>query len=215
MPISVHRHNPLAAERAADRRSHAGHERLSSERAAQLVRAASAGDRQAWNGLVREFGGMIWSIARGHRLRESDAADVSQATWLRLLEHLDRLHDPGCVGAWLATTARRECLRVLREGERRLLLGDDTAEQECPDLLPGDALLVTERDGALWEGFSRLRESDQALLRLLMTDPRPPYGEISAALDIPVGSIGPTRQRALKRLREELDSRGTLTLMLD
>lgn len=191
------------------------HGRLSGERVAELVRLASGGDRQAWNGLVREFGGMIWAVARGHRLRDSDAADVSQATWLRLFEHLDRLNDPARVGAWLATTARRECLRILREGERRVLLGDDAPEQECSDLRPGDALVATERDDALWDGFSRLRESDQALLRLLMADPRPPYEEISAALDIPIGSIGPTRQRALTRLRDELDSRGNLTLMVD
>jgi RNA polymerase sigma factor (sigma-70 family) len=201
--------------RASRLRSHTVHQRLSSECVAELVSAASAGDRQAWNGLVREFGGMIWAIARGYRLRESDAADVSQATWLRLLEHLDRLNDPACVGAWLATTARRECLRILREGERRLPLADDAAEGECSDMPPGEALLITERDGALWKGFSRLRESDQALLRLLMTDPRPPYEEIAAALDIPIGSIGPTRQRALQRLRQELESCGTLTLMVD
>jgi RNA polymerase sigma factor (sigma-70 family) len=201
--------------RASGLRLHSAHERLSGERVAALVGDAAAGDRHAWNALVREFGGLIWSIGRGYRLRESDAADVSQATWLRLLEHLDRLKDPACVGAWLATTARRECLRILRERERRVLLGDDTAERECPDMRPGDALLITERDGALWDGFSHLRETDQALLRLLMAEPRPPYEEIAAALDIPIGSIGPTRQRALKRLRQELESCGTLTLMLD
>ncbi len=188
---------------------------LSGEVATQLVAAAMAGDQQAWDSLTRAFGPMIWAIARAHRLRDADAADVSQATWLALLEHLGDLKDPARVGAWLATTARRQCLRVLRDRERRVLYGDDTPEHESPDPSPGDMLLLSERDAALWHGFARLRPSDQALLRLLMADPRPSYEEIAAALDMPIGSIGPTRQRALARLREQLDSERALTMMID
>lgn len=219
MSFTPHPHTPPAIARNAVRahrsRPRPGAGRLSGERAAELVRAAAVGDQRAWDRLVREFGGMIWAIARAHRLRDADAADVSQATWLRLLEHLDRLNDPACVGAWLATTARRECLRALHDARRRVLFGDEAPEQECSDPHPGDALLTSERDDALWDGFSRLRDGDQALLRLLMADPRPPYEEISAALDIPIGSIGPTRQRALGRLRDQLESRGTLALMAE
>jgi len=76
-------------------------------------------------------------------------------------------------------------------------------------------LLLSERDAVLWRSFERLRPSDQALLRLLTADPRPSYDEISAALDMPIGSIGPTRQRALARLREQLGSERALTLMVD
>ena len=189
--------------------------RLSADRATQLVAAATAGDQQAWNSLTRAFGPMIWAIAGAHRLRDADAADGSQATWLALLEHLGDLKDPARVGAWLATTARRECLRVLRERGRRVLYGDDLPEPESDDPSPGEMLLLSERDAALWRGFARLRPSDQALLRLLMADPRPSYDEISAALDMPIGSIGPTRQRALDRLREQLTSERTLTLIAD
>lgn len=189
--------------------------RLSGETIATLVEAASAGDRSAWNSLVEEFGSMIWAIARAHRLRDADAADVSQATWLALLQHITRLNNPAGIGAWLATTARRECLSVLHQGERRVLFGDNCPEHESQEPRPGDALLISERADALWRGFSRLRESDQALLRLLTADPRPPYREIAAALDMPIGSIGPTRQRALARLRELLDDEQALTLMID
>ena len=126
----------------------------------------------------------------------------------------DAAQRPVRVGAWLATTARRECLRVLRNSERHVLVDDDIPEAESSDWLPGDALLISERDAALRRSFSRLRASDQALLRLLAAEPRPPYEEISAALDMPIGSIGPTRQRALERLRQELDRQGTLDLMI-
>ncbi len=188
---------------------------LSAERVTKLVDAAGAGDQSAWNCLVQQFGDMIWAIARAHRLCDADAADVSQATWVALLENLKQLNDPARVGAWLATTARRECLRVLRQGKRRVLFGGDGPEHESQEPHPGDALLITERDDALWRSFSCLRPSDQSLLRLVMADPRPPYEEISAALDMPIGSIGPTRQRALGRLREQLDSQQMLNLMAD
>jgi RNA polymerase sigma factor (sigma-70 family) len=189
--------------------------RLSGMQVAELVTAAGQGDGEAWDSLTRAFGPMIWAIANAHRLRDADAADVSQATWLALFEHVGDVKDPSRVGGWLATTARRECLRILRERDRRVLCGDDYPEHESPDLSPGDMLLLSERDAALWCSFERLRTSDQALLRLLMTDPRPSYEEISAALDMPIGSIGPTRRRALSRLREQLDSERALTLMLD
>lgn len=189
--------------------------RLGDELVAKLVRAAAAGDQHAWNGLVQEFGGMVWAIARAHRLPEADAAEVSQSAWLRLLEHLGQLKDPARVGAWLATTARRECLRVLRDNDRRVLYGDDGPDYESPDMSPDDAVLLSERDDALRRSFSQLRASDQALLRILMADPRPSYEEIAAALEMPIGSIGPTRQRALERLRRELETQGTLSLMLD
>jgi RNA polymerase sigma factor (sigma-70 family) len=188
-------------------------ERMSPEAIAKIVEAAASGDQRAWDGLIGEFAGLIWAIARAHRLVDADAADVAQATWLRLFENLGRLHDPGRVGAWLATTARRECLRVLRASMRSLPVGDEIPDRECSDPRPGDALITGERDRALWRSFSGLRASDQALLRLLVADPAPAYDEIASALDMPIGSIGPTRQRALRRLSEELEHQGALSLM--
>ncbi|HEY2320614.1 MAG TPA: sigma-70 family RNA polymerase sigma factor [Solirubrobacteraceae bacterium] len=193
--------------------AHTGRHRLPEHRVERLVHRAARGEQRAWDTLVNEFSGMIWAVARAHRLHDANAADVAQVTWIRLLEHLTRIDDPACVGAWLATTARRECLRVIRDSNRSVPCGDDAPEQEARDVSPGEALLINERDGALWRAFSQLRPSDQALLRLLMADPRPPYEEIAAALDMPIGSIGPTRQRALVRLRRELDRQGTLNLM--
>jgi RNA polymerase sigma factor (sigma-70 family) len=179
-------------------------ERLSSGELATLVRVAAAGDRSSWAELVREFDGLLWAVARAHRLREADAADVVQTTWVKLLEHLGSLNDPGRVGGWLATTARRECLGVLRRAQRDVLYGDDAPDYESPHATPDQVMLLSERDEALRQAFSRLRLSDQTLLRLALAEPRPSYEEISAALDMPMGSIGPTRARALGRLRREV-----------
>ena len=174
-----------------------------------LVRAAATGCQASWNELVERYAGRVWAVARAHRLRAADAADVSQTTWLRLVEHLPRLTNPERVGAWLAITAQNECLRIIRRSGRERL---DEAMTDVPAAaveLDHD-LMIEERDAALWRAFSRLRPRDQALLRLLVEEPRPSYEEISAALDIPIGSIGPKRIRALDRLRREIAALGPL-----
>ncbi len=96
---------------------------------AGLVRRAADGDLAAWDRLVDKFARLIWSITAEFKLVESDAADVAQTTWLRLLEHIDRIEYPDRVGSWLAATARNECLRSLA-ARKRVVLGHDDTELE-------------------------------------------------------------------------------------
>jgi RNA polymerase sigma factor (sigma-70 family) len=178
---------------------------LAHERSADLLRAATDGQPGAWDRLVARFTPLIASIARRHRLAEHDAADVAQATWLRLLDNVDRLAEPDAVGGWLATTARRESLRVIRSRARAAVLGEDLPEAPSADPSMDDRLLEAERSRAVRSCVSKLRESDRVLLGLLVAESEPSYEEISQALGMPVGSIGPTRARALSRLRTELE----------
>lgn len=177
--------------------------RISPEQTATLVHGASAGDRRAWEGLVDAYVGLLWAITRNYRLSASDAHDVTQTTWLRLVENIDRLSDPGRVGAWLATTARRECLRLLRQSRRTVLLNDwEDLDGTDPDGHELDAaLLRLEQCAEVRAAVEQLNPASQALLSLLMLDPPPSYEEISAALDMPIGSIGPTRGRCLRKLQ--------------
>ncbi len=147
----------------------------------------------------------MWAVTRAHRLGDADGADVAQTTWLRLVEHLDRLEEPARVGAWLATTARRECLRVRRCSTRLVPRGDELPEPADDGPANDAALLAQERDTTLWTAFARLSERDRDLLRMLTADPAPSYEEIGAMLEMPIGSIGPTRARALERLRRAVE----------
>lgn len=171
---------------------------------ADLIKRAGANDQQAWRLLVSRFGNLVWAVARSHRLDHADAADVSQTTWLRLAENLDSLRDPAKLPGWLATTARRESLRVLA-GRRR------EAPSDLPDepdhdrgTRPEASALTADRDRRLWQAFSALSERCQQLLRLIATSPDLSYAEIGATLDIPIGGIGPTRLRCLQALRRRL-----------
>jgi RNA polymerase sigma factor (sigma-70 family) len=171
----------------------------------ELVRGAAAGDRASWDAIVARFTGLVWGTARAHRLSRDDAADVAQTTWLRLVEHLDRIQDPDRLGAWLATTARRESLRVIRRSGREQPTDEpDLFEAPTDDTLDR-TLLEPERDGALWRAFAALSERCKSLLRVLVSDEEPSYEEVGAALGMPIGAIGPTRMRCLDRLRRSAE----------
>jgi RNA polymerase sigma factor (sigma-70 family) len=170
---------------------------------AWLVGRAADGDWWAWERLVDQYARLIWAMTRDFKLAESDAADVAQATWLRLLEHIDRLDYPARVGSWLATTARHECLRSLAARKRIVLADDDTALNGVAAHEPeiDERILAEERAQTVREAIARLPWRWQRLIELLMTDPPASYAEISDQLGLPVGSIGPTRGRCLARLR--------------
>ena len=170
---------------------------------AQLVRHAARGDKQAWERLVDQFSRLIWSITADYRLVESDAADVVQTTWLRLLEHIDRIEYPDRVGSWLAATARNECLRSLAARKSVVLASDYEVLTGVTAFGPevDERILADERDQVVRDALSHLPKRWQRLLELLMTDPPASYAEISDQLDLPIGSIGPTRGRCLAQLR--------------
>jgi RNA polymerase sigma factor (sigma-70 family) len=173
-----------------------------------VVRSA-AGDQDAWDQLVARFTPLLWAVARGHRLGDSDAADAVQGTWLRLVENLQRIREPERVGAWLATTCRRECLTTLRRTGREKPLDLDRVVELPAQGGDIDAeLLRRERNEALWSVFEGLSDPCRQLLRVLMADPPPSYDEVSAALGMPIGSIGPTRGRCLQRLHALVVSAG-------
>jgi RNA polymerase sigma factor (sigma-70 family) len=192
-----------------------------------VVTAAAGGDDVAWRTLVDQYSGLVWSVARSFRLDGADAADVFQTTWLRLAEHIGKITDPDRVGAWLATVARRECLRTIKAGGRSMAAGDMSAveltaagRREAEEDPVSGAVLAAEQErsdaaraAVLWEAFGGLSGRCRELLRVLMAVPPPSYAEVAAALDMPVGSIGPTRARCLQRLRDALAGRisGDLT----
>lgn len=185
-----------------------------------LLRAARAGDQSAWDELVRRFSGRLWSVCRSYGLGQADAADVFQLTWLRLLEHLDSIRDPERLAGWLGTTCRNEALACLRRRGRSLPFGDDRLLDQLAGALPAADLpaMLTERDDAVWRAFGRLSERCQRVLRALVLDPvdgPPSYELAAAALDMPVGSLGPTRGRCLAHLRKLLDVEGIQGLLAD
>lgn len=174
---------------------------------AELVRCAAEGDRWSWERIVDQYARIIWAVTRDFRLAESDAADVAQATWLRLFEHINRLEYPARVGSWLAVTARRECLRHVAARKRVVLVHDDDLHDVVahgPEV--DERLLANERAQAVREAMSGLPGQWQRMLELLMADPPASYAEISDQLGLPIGSIGPTRGRCLERLRLVLET---------
>jgi RNA polymerase sigma factor (sigma-70 family) len=170
---------------------------------------AIAGDQRAWDDLVRQHTGRLRGIAAGFRLGSSDAEDAMQMTWLDLLRSVGRLRSPDRIGAWLSTTMRRNCLRILQRRKGETLPGDAMPAISDPTADIEGPLLATERARLLWQAAERLPARQAALLRALFTDEERSYAEISSSLAIPIGAIGPVRQRALRRLAQLLQEAGT------
>jgi RNA polymerase sigma factor (sigma-70 family) len=170
-----------------------------------LVTRARSGDKQAWDDIVERYAPLVWSICRQYRLGDADAEDVGQTVWLHLVDHLDDLRDPAALPGWLATTTRRQCIRVrqaatwLPQVAWPLVDADNMADTDA--VLAEQELLLAERYAVLREAMSDLPPGYRELIGLLTADPPVPCAEISARLGIPIGSIGPSRSRCLARLR--------------
>ncbi|MFI2762353.1 RNA polymerase sigma factor [Streptomyces echinatus] len=180
-----------------------------------MVEAAADGDEAAWKTLVAELAPLVWSIIRAHGLPDAAAHDVYQEVWFRFVVNLKALPEPPKAGVWLAGTTRRECLEALRPPRRptpfdeQWLLDPDSGNGAFEPTRPDEGATAADskRIRILWEEFEQLGAPCKRLLRVLMASPPLSYEEVSAALGIPVGSIGPKRQRCLRRLRARIDTR--------
>jgi RNA polymerase sigma factor (sigma-70 family) len=173
-----------------------------------LVAAACARDPEAWQEIVRRYRGMVGKVARSYRLSDADTADVLQNTWLRALERLDTMREPDRLSGWLATTARRECLAVLRRSGREVPDGLFEAEVSGSTTCPETVVLSRETRGMVARAVAQLPQRRRTLVRALFADDDVHYADISQALDLPPGSIGPTRGRVLRTLRRSLEHVG-------
>jgi RNA polymerase sigma factor (sigma-70 family) len=176
-----------------------------------LVAAAQSGDESAWREIVRRHTGLVLARIHQFRLTPQQAEDVAQTVWLNLCEHLGSIREPEALPGWISTTTRHECLRMTA-ATRRTILVDPTTDLDAVADEDEDGLtlelLREERHRALRSGLAELPDHQRRLLLLLSTDPPPTYQEVSEQLGMPVGSIGPTRQRGLERLRRTNALRG-------
>jgi RNA polymerase sigma factor (sigma-70 family) len=169
-----------------------------------LVRARD-GDRNALDDIVRELNPLLWHVARSLGLGVEEAADVVQTTWLELLRGMHEIRAPQALTAWLVTTARREAWQTRTRLRKRADLDTDmlesTADQRA-DVV--EQVATAERQRVLWRHVQRLSERCRALLRIVAFVDRPDYTAVAEAMQMPRGSIGPTRGRCLAKLREML-----------
>jgi RNA polymerase sigma factor (sigma-70 family) len=177
--------------------------------AASAFERWSGGDAVALDELVRVMTPVLWHVVRAYRLSTDVAEDVVQTTWLSLVRSRASIHEPAAVGGWLTTTARREAWKVAKASGRGIPVEDEELARRLPDEGSAEAEVV-RRDGdeRLWAAVDRLSERCQALLRIVAFEHRPDYTRIAADLDMPVGSIGPTRGRCLQKLRGLIETNG-------
>lgn len=171
-----------------------------------LLLRAGDGDPEAWEEILRRYGTLVFSTVRSFRLQDADTLDAVQTTWLRLAENTHRIRYPDRLGAWLATTARRECLQILRHIMPIPHLSKTVQEAPTdPSTGPEHNAIEADKTRWLWKHVDELPPRRRTLLRALFADNPQPYTEIATITGIPPGGIGPTRNRALQQLREKFN----------
>lgn len=180
---------------------------------AGLIKSAQQGDASGWGVLVESYTDLLLRVTRNYRIEHVDVQDVVQNVWSSVLGSIDRVN-PSNLRSLLITATRRECLRILRERNREVA---SLLESDIPEAAPypnagheegaDSEFLRREAREELQAALQKLPEQCRRLLILLTSDERVSYARISAELDIPVGSIGPTRARCLNRLRRLLEVR--------
>jgi RNA polymerase sigma factor (sigma-70 family) len=196
--------------------AHASHDRVAmlvgqgtTLSATELLLGATEGSRSAWEEIVRRYGNLVWAKVRSFRLQDADARDAVQMTWLRLAENCHRVQHPERLAGWLATTAHRECLRIIHQ-EKRTANHPAVVVENLADPSAGPEQRVLDADTAqmLRALLDKLPPRGRTLLQALFADNPRPYAEVARATGTPTGSIGPTRARALQQLRRMIDEHG-------
>jgi RNA polymerase sigma factor (sigma-70 family) len=183
-----------------------GQETLWSD-AADLFSRWREGETSAMDDLVRLLTPVLWQIARAQRLDEETAGDVVQSAWLALVRRPEAVRDAAAVGGWLATTTRREAWRATKKHSRTDLMAEEDLPMPASESAEDEAT-VHLRDQMLWGAVGQLNERCQRLLRVAAFLDRPNYQQLAEDLEMPVGSIGPTRGRCLAKLRSLLEPEG-------
>ncbi len=175
-----------------------------------LVRAAADGDPAAQGELVQRYANVVWATVRRFRLRDADAQDAVQNTWLRMMEHVGEVRDAERLAGWLATTARRECLKLLQQSRREPAGLNAEIMERAADISSAPEHVSIDRtmSGLLWKHVAELPAPGRDLLMTLVAADRPHYAEYARATGMPIGSIGPRRMRYLRTLRRRLEKAG-------
>jgi RNA polymerase sigma factor (sigma-70 family) len=183
------------------------------EHAGVLFRRWRDGDSAAMDELVRLMTPVLWHVARAYGLDRELAEDVVQTTWLTLMRQHTSIAESRAVSGWLTTCARREAWRVGKVQRR----ADPVEDLDLEPLLPAqmsaeDEAQLGAASRTLWDAVRQLTERCQRLLRVVAFEDRPDYARLARSLAMPVGSIGPTRQRCLAKLRALLAEQGVAPL---
>jgi RNA polymerase sigma factor (sigma-70 family) len=173
--------------------------------ATDAFRRWRTGEDAALDELVGLMSPVLWHVVRATGLDRETSEDVVQNTWLTLVRSAESVRDAQAITRWLCTSARREAWRVSKASTRLRPVDDDVLAARMPEeASPESEVVANDENAQLWEALTRLPDRCQKLLRIVAWEPRPDYSSVAESLEMPIGSIGPTRRRCLDKLRAEL-----------
>jgi RNA polymerase sigma factor (sigma-70 family) len=172
-----------------------------------FIERLSAGDEQAWEEFLAKYGRIIHAAAARLGLQKAEQEDLLQATCLAVLQSVHTLKNPNRLASWLYSVSYRLGIDACRRRRERPL-GDVPADATAAE--PESTRIDEERErheriALLLDALDAIdAKCRNLLMALYLDDSRPSYQEIAKRQKIPIGSIGPTRARCLKKVFEGL-----------
>ena len=177
----------------------------------EALEKLNAGDPDAWDQLIRDHERLVYSIPRRMGMKEQDCEEVSQMTWLSLRSRIHLLRSPAAIAGWLRVTAQRTCWKLIQSNRHKTLLTEEAESIGSPDQDLTEDLIRMEAREQVRKSMDELSPRCKALLTKLYWDPtEPSYEEIGQELDMPVGSVGPTRLRCMEKLARLFEAKRSM-----
>ncbi|MAJ45969.1 MAG: hypothetical protein CBC35_01555 [Planctomycetes bacterium TMED75] len=167
-----------------------------------LVADALSGSSDGWFGVVDRFSPLIWSIARSCGLNQSDAEDVAQTVFTKLVVHIQSIRNHESIPSWIAITTKREAWRTKALTDRfkphSELHLEPAPSKEDPDPL-------ARRQDAVRQALMKVRPRCRELFTALFGAQNASYEQAAEQLGLQGNSIGATRNRCLQELMRHLE----------
>jgi RNA polymerase sigma-70 factor, ECF subfamily len=176
---------------------------IAATREQTLIERATAGDREAFVGLIRSYNQRVYRIARGILGNDADAEDAAQESWVLAWRHLRQLQRPAGFGAWLGRITAREA--SARARRRKLVLLDHSVEATMDDATPGPerAAHQAAMRAFLERAVDELPEAFRAVF-VMRSIEEMSVAETATSLEIPEDTVKTRLHRARRMLRDRL-----------
>ncbi len=172
---------------------------------ADLVRAAQAGNRDAFGELFERFQPTIMAIAMRRLSNANDAQELVQDVFIQAMTKIDQLRTPECFIGWLRQiTVRMAINKSIRRAPSLAVEPEILEATITQDATPFDAALESERKDQVQEGLNRLRDMDRETLDAFYVQGQSLI-EMADHFDAPIGTIKRRLHTARKRLAKEVE----------
>lgn len=169
----------------------------------KLILQAQAGDKEAFDAIVRGYNRRVYRAAYSFMRNIDDAADVAQEVFIRAYKHIERFQIGRALYPWLYRITRNLCLNKLKAKDYRSAGLPDDDLLAARERSPEGETLRNERAAEVRIAVAELPDRFKQIIELKHYQ-ECSYAEMAEILDIPIGTVMSRLYNARVKLREAL-----------